>query len=183
MTRVYKYLGVSSVKKFLVISGLVFTMFLSANNFAYSSDMEKYQIISEIGTLSNNENYLQALDKCVEAIKKYPDEAELYYWSGVIRTKTGDSKAAMEDFNKAIDLNPNDSNLYVMRGISKSDSGDKEGAASDFDYALKLNPKDGSAYSMRACLKLEKGDFTGANSDLEMANQLFDEELLQEKSK
>lgn len=163
------------MKKFLVICGLVFTMFLSANNFAYSSDLEKYQIISEIGTLSNSENYLQALDKCNEAIKKYPNEAELYYWSGVIRSKTGDNKAAVEDFNKAIELNPKDSNLYVMRGISKSEMGDKSGAAEDFDYALKLNPKDSSAYSMRACLKIEDGDFAGANVDLEMANKLFDE--------
>lgn len=171
------------MKNFLVIFGLVFTMFFSANNFAYSSDLEKYQIISEIGTLSNNENYLQALEKCKDAMKKFPNEAELYYWSGVIRTKTGDNEAAMGDFNKAIELNPKNSSLYVMRGITKSEMGNKDGAAQDFDYALKLNPKDSSAYSMRACLKIENGDFAGANIDLEMANKLFDEDLFRDYDK
>lgn len=148
---------------------------LCLGNSAYSSDMERFQMISEIGTLANAEKYDEALAKCNEAMKKYPNEAELYYWSGAIKSHQGDSEAAIEDFDEAIKLNPKESSIYVMRGMTKSDIEDDKGALEDYNQALKINSKDSSAYSMRACVKLKMGDLKGANDDLNIANQLYDE--------
>lgn len=158
------------MKKFLVISGVLFGLF----NPVLAADSQKYQVISEIGALANNKNYLQALDKCMEALKKYPDEAELYYWSAVVKTKIGDINSAITDFNKAIELNPDNSSIYVMRGVAKSDLGDNKGAIEDFDTALKINPKDVSAYMMRACVKIEMGDMQGADADFNASNKLLE---------
>ena len=168
------------LKKFLVILTLLAICGFSVNC-AYGFDREKLQIISEIGTLSNSQKYLQALDKCKTAMAKYPDEAELYYWSAVIKTHMKDNKSALMDFNKAVELNPHDSNVYVMRGITKNELGDDAGALADFDMAIKLDPKNSSAYSMRACVKIGSGDLQSANDDLEAANKLFDDTQKEEK--
>lgn len=165
------------MKKFLIITYLILGLFLTVNNPVFAnSDMEKIRVMSEIGTLVNAENYNIALDKCYTALKKYPDEADLYYWIASIKSNMGDEKGAITDYDKAISLNPDDPGIYVMRGISKSNLGDNTGAIEDYNHALKINPHDSSAYSMRACSKIALGDLTGANEDLEMANKLFDEE-------
>ena len=148
-------------------------LFLNGANQTFASDIDKVKIISEIGTLSNNEKYDEALEMCDSALKTYPNEPDLYYWSATIK---------LEDYNKVIELKPNDSNAYVMRGICKSDLGDPAGAIEDFNTALKINPKDSSAYSMRACARIDLGDLTGANEDLNIANQLYDE-TTQDKTK
>lgn len=168
------------MKKFLVILTLLVVSSCCMNS-VFAFDREKLQVISEIGTLSNSQKYLQALDKCKSAMIKYPDEPELYYWSAVIKTHMNDNAAALVDFNKAVELNPEDSNVYVMRGITRNELGDDIGALADFDMAIKINPKNSSAYSMRACLKIAKGDLQSANEDLEIANELFDDIQQEEK--
>lgn len=162
------------MKRFPVIFVIVLASVWFINP-AYSSDLEKFRTISEIGTLANTQDYTQALDKCLDALEKYPQEPELYYWSAVIKSRLGYNPEAVLDFDKAIELNPDNSSLYVMRGISKSELGNNTGALEDFDQALKVNPNDGSAYSMRACVKVEMGDLQGANEDLEMMNNIYRE--------
>lgn len=163
------------MKKFLMIFGLVISLFGFSFTSSYASDLEKHKAISEIGILSNAEKYEEALEKCEAALIKYPDEPELYYWSGAIKLHQGDAEDAIKDFDEAIKLNPNESSIYVMRGMTKSDIEDDNGALEDYNYALKINPKDSSAYSMRACVKLKMGDLEGANDDLNKANELYDE--------
>ena len=163
------------MKKLLGLCGLLFCLMLSANC-ANAFDREKLQVVSEIGTLSNSQKYILALDKCNSALEKYPFDPELFYWRATINIHLGESKQALKDMDMAISLNPNDSNVYVMRGILKSELGDNDGALADFEHAIKLDPKNSSAYSMRACVRIAKGEFKTANEDLEVANKLLDEE-------
>ena len=158
------------MKRCLLILGLL----LGFLNPVFANDLEKFQMISEIGTLANNKNYIQALDKCLDALKKYPDEPELYYWSAVIKSRTGNNEDAVLDYDKAIKLKPDNSSIYVMRGVAKSDLGDNSGAIADFDEAIKINPKDTSAYIMRACVKIQMGDIQGAGDDFEASNKILD---------
>lgn len=154
----------------LIAAGLVF----GGLNPVYSNDFEKVKIISEIGTLANNDKYLQALDKCNEALKTYPDEPDLYYWRASIKKSMGDKKDTISDLDKAIKLNPKDDSYYVLRGICKLDLNDENAATADFNKAIELNPKSAAAYSMRACAKLSAGDYDGASADLTKANELFE---------
>jgi len=169
------------MKKGFLIFGFIFGMLLSFSPVSFAQetstyDVEKIQVITEIGTLSNSGKSSEALKKCTEAIKKYPQEADLYYWSGTIKSDLGNHRAAIKDYDQAIKLNPTDGNVYVMRGISKSEISDYTGAVADFNKAILINPKDSSAYSMRACVKLETGDLDGAVKDLKYANQLLENE-------
>jgi tetratricopeptide (TPR) repeat protein len=163
------------MKKLLGLCGILFCLLLSVNS-SFAFDKEKLQAVSEIGTLSNSQKYILALDKCNAALEKYPFDSELYYWKATINIHLGEGEQALKDMDMAIDLNPNDSNVYVMRGILKSELGDNEGALADFEQAIKVNPKNSSAFSMRACVKIAKGEFKSANEDLETANKLLEEE-------
>lgn len=165
-------------KKGIVTISLILGLLLTAN-LVYGEDTnidtDKLHIITEIGTLSNKGNYSQALDMCNKALKKYPKEPELYYWSATIKSELGNLKSAIEDYNYLIKLNSKDGNAYVMRGIAKSELADYDGAMADFNRAIYLNSKDSSAYLMRACLKVEIGDIEGASKDFDTANTLIDQ--------
>ena len=138
-----------------------------------NDDGSREKIISEIGALVNAQKYQSALVKCDKALKKYPDEAFLYYWKGTILNSLDEKKSALDSYNKSIELNPKNAKAYVMRGNCKSDMEDKEGALEDFNKAIELDPKDGTAYSMRAVVKLELGDYTNVNEDLDKASKLM----------
>ena len=164
------------MKKLLgLLGGILFGLFFCVNC-AYSYDIEKLHAVAEIGTLSNSQKYILALDKCNSALEKYPFDPELYYWRATINIHLGEGEQALKDMDMAIELNPKDSNVYVMRGIIKSDLGDNDGALEDFEQALKLNSKNSSAYSMRACVKIAKGELKSANEDLEKANKFLEQE-------
>ncbi len=162
------------MKKFLALSGILFSLcLLNTNIVCAQDDAAINKTISEIGSLVNSQKYQIALTKCNNALKKYPDEAFLFYWRASIQNSTGNKELALEDLNKSIELNPNYAKAYVLRGICKSDLEDKEGALQDFDKAIELDENDSSAYSMRACVKLDLGDFDGANQDLDISNKLM----------
>ena len=165
--------GIYPVKK-IIISICLLGLICGCS---YAEDAEydaaKDKAISEIGTLVNSQKYQAALTKCDSALKKYPQEAFLYYWKGTILSAMNEKRAALESYDKSIELNPDNAKTYVMRGVCKSDLGDKDSALEDYNKAIELDPNDGSAYSMRACVKLELGDFTGANEDLDKANELL----------
>ena len=167
------------VRKCLIVSGLSFCIACGVSG-AYAQevqgDITKLQVFSEIGSLANTGYYEDALEKCSEALKKYPKEAELYYWSGMVKSKLGDNKSAIKEYDTAISLDPKNSSAYVMRGISKSDLDDYNGAIADYNKAISINAKDSSAYSMRACVKIQMGDIDGALKDMQEANKLMDEE-------
>ena len=166
-------MGVVTVKR-IIVSIIVLFAF-SGLCFASEeiTDSARDKAISEIGSLVNSQKYQSALIKCNNALKKYPDDAFLYYWKGTILSSLNDKKSALDNFDKSVELNPNNAKTYVMRGICKSDLGEKELALEDFNKAIELDSEDGSAYSMRACVKLELGDYSGADADLDTANKLM----------
>lgn len=171
------------MRKVLAVSLLALGLVFGTCNFVYANDAEKIQIITEIGSLSNSDNYMQALGKCNEALKKYPDEADLYYWRGTTLYSLNRKTEALKDLDKAIGLNPKDTTYFVMRGICRSELMDAEGAIADFNKAIEINPKQPTAYLMRASLKLASGDYESANKDLDTANKLFELEAVQEQAK
>ncbi len=173
------------MRKFIVILGLVIGLIYNFNLQAYCSnnnDAARLQTISSIGTLANSHKNEEALAKCNEALKLYPEDVELYYWKATIEFNLEEYEQALKDYDKAIAMKPDASDIYVMRGMVKSVIGDRDGAMADYNHAIKLNPKDSSAYTMRACLKVDLGDLQGANDDLEISNKLFDEMEKQSKT-
>lgn len=166
------------MKKYLVITGLAVLMTLTMNcAFSQETNLEKVRTMVEIGNLVNVNNFDEALEKCDQALVKYPEEADLYRWRATIKSSKGNKEEAIKDFDKSLELKPDDDSVIVLRGVCKMESGDMEGAMADFNKAISINPKNSSAYSMRACLKLQTGDIESADEDFETSNKLYDESV------
>jgi len=81
-----------------------------------------------------------ALVDYTEAIHLKPDNANAYYYRGLVYQTQRDSARAIGDFTKAIKLEPNHCNSHLGRGISRHFSGDKDGALADYTRVLDLLP-------------------------------------------
>jgi len=162
------------MRKFLITFGLLISLMTCGVNVGFCEDMEYLNTVNVIGSLANADKTDEALVKVNEALKKYPDQADLYYWRGVILTDQKKPMEALSDFDKAISLNPDDVTYHLTRGMCMADIGNKTGAMDEFNYVIKKEPENGLAYSMRAVIKLGMGDLTGANEDLELAKKFFE---------
>jgi tetratricopeptide (TPR) repeat protein len=99
------------------------------------------------------------------------ERSEVYYNRGLSKARTGDTKSAIEDYNKAIALNPTYHEAYFTRGMIKSQMGDQRGAIQDCTNAIKLNNKYAEAYYVRGIIRHALGDTDGCN-DLSKSGEL-----------
>jgi tetratricopeptide (TPR) repeat protein len=92
------------------------------------------------------------------AIALAPNEADLYYYRGVLRQELSQHARANIDFTRAILLNPNNPDYLFQRGRSRLAMQEWTLAIEDFSEVLKHLPESSSAYFYRgyAKLKLEK---------------------------
>ena len=65
-----------------------------------------------------------------------------YYNSGTDKGELGDTRGAIQDYNKATELNPNFTDAYMNRGISKFKLGDINGSCLDWSKADELGSAD-----------------------------------------
>jgi len=69
---------------------------------------------------------------------------------GIEHIKSGDYKAAINDYNRAIKLDNKNYTFYYNRGVAKMDNKMFTDAVKDFSSALKINPKMIGALNNRA---------------------------------
>jgi tetratricopeptide (TPR) repeat protein len=116
------------------------------------------------------------------------DDADFYYKLGVKKSKSGDKKEAITDFNTAIIINPKHADAYFQRGAMKFilaedddkrnsngrlvEIGDRRPAIRDFDKAIALKTKYLMAYQLRGYAKAFIGDTNAAISDLNEGAEL-----------
>ena len=83
--------------------------------------------------------------KRVEAIenglKQYPDNPDLVREQLNHLLVTGQTDAALANFDKAISHDPNNAAMYYNRGLINDQVGNKEKAAADYNKALELDAK------------------------------------------
>jgi len=164
------------MKKFAIVSGLVLFL-IFGGNVVFANDAAFNRTMVEIGKLTDAGKYHQALIAANNAMKQFPDNAELYNSRGMILLFLDSPSAALVDINKSISIEPKNDSSYVSRGMCKYDLGDYDGAKADFNKAIELNPKNDSAYSMRGIIKLNNGDFDGAEADFNLSNKLSEDNL------
>lgn len=92
--------------------------------------------------------------------------ADDYLVAGEQKLRNGDSRGALEDYNKAILLDPRSSSAYsVRRDLKLEKLNDRRGALADFDRIVALSDSPG-AYLERGMFKAEKlNDYRGALAD------------------
>jgi tetratricopeptide (TPR) repeat protein len=87
--------------------------------------------------------------------------------SGKEKTRNGDHRGAMADFDRAISLDPNYGTPYNERAIIRENHlNNFPGALADYNRAIELLPNDFVIYTNRGNLKANKlNDFQGALAD------------------
>jgi tetratricopeptide (TPR) repeat protein len=96
-------------------------------------------------------------------------KADDFFLQADEKSKTGDLKGAIENYDQALRLNPNYGAAYTNRGQDRGDLGDKEGAIKDLTQAIRLNPSQVKSYGMRGLFRFQLGDREGAYADFRSA--------------
>lgn len=103
--------------------------------------------------------------KLFEAQLALDPSADAYFYSGVLKSKSGDSNGAIADFNKAVELET-DSNrksdiLYKVAGMMRK-RGNKSQARSYAQKAINSNASNGKAYLLIANLYASSANACGS---------------------
>ena len=113
---------------------------------------------------------LAGLDQQIEA----DNEKDTYSLlaRGLLHTKLGDDRRAVEEFSRVIELEPNNAEALENRATARDALGEHRLAREDHDALLRLEPDNAVAlYSRGACLA-RMGDLAGAVADFERVIEL-----------
>ena len=94
---------------------------------------------------NDKEGYLArgTMEDYTQAIKLYPNNAELYWKRGNLYRDQEDYKHALEDYTRAIELSPKPYDIYFSSRASVYEKlGEYEKALADYDKVLELDPTD-----------------------------------------
>ncbi len=125
---------------------------------------------SVIGNLVHPKHVEEINGRLKELDDKYKNWA--YRARGKYKSKLGDLRGAIQDFNKALEYNSVDSEVYYLRAMSKQDLDDLNGCIVDLDRAIEINPKDASYYIQRGLVFLKIGMTERGCLDLSKAGEL-----------
>ncbi|MCU0447800.1 MAG: tetratricopeptide repeat protein, partial [Microscillaceae bacterium] len=100
---------------------------------------EAYQ--NRAAAYSRLSQYELAIQDLQRAIQMNPKLPEAHLGLGVINTRMGNLKGAIDCYNEVINLAPGHTIAYTNRGFVKFQMLDYRGAIADFDEAIELNDK------------------------------------------
>ena len=97
------------------------------------------------------QNFKDAVKTVEDALKTFPNDAELHYVHGLLNFQRGKPKHALEDYDRALSVNPkwNPFQVYLNRGFANDALLDPERAIQDFSKAISADPNAASAYIAR----------------------------------
>lgn len=160
----------------LLISNIAVSA-ISVENYQNDAVEYRYQIFILI---YDNKDYKAALNKANEAIKKFPNVAELYVSRGDVCSNLNSYKSALANYNKAISLNPNLVEAYASRGLLKLDKmNSPHGAYIDFTTCLRLDSVNSTCRLGRSAAMLELGDMSGGLNELQASIDDFEKERVE----
>lgn len=107
-----------------------------------------------------------ALVKLTDAIKKNPDNAQLYFERALMLDGLQEDSLALNDYKKAISLDSTRAEYYSAIGDMLFEHKDIEGSAKWIEKALQLNPKDKKAHLKLAKMFLYIEDYKQALSEI-----------------
>ncbi len=119
-------------------------------------------------TLEKNPNINEAIKSFDEAIKKYPENAELLHWRAEAYARNNDGKGCLRDALKAFSI---DHNEAALNGHAEALKAHKQfnPAIELVSYALKSKPQAADLYFMRAALYADLKHFDLALRDMDSA--------------
>lgn len=109
-------------------------------------------------------------DKAVEHFQQVLRlEPEDDFYRGFIRDRMGDSKGAIEEYDRVLAKNPQDATAHNNRGYARYELGDRAAAIADYTQAIRLNPRYALAYHNRGCAHYDLGQYDSAIADYTQA--------------
>ncbi len=122
--------------------------------------------------LSEQNEFVDAIEAYTQAIKLNPNNALAYYNRGLAFYHLRNHSAALADFNQTIQLKPDIAVAYKNRGLIFMYLEDYEGAIADFTQAAKLTPNDPNVYVGKGLATVLEGNIEKAIADFDRAIEL-----------
>ena len=119
--------------------------------------------------LSEQDDFIAAIEAYTQAIKLNTDNALAYYNRGLAFYHLGNHTAALTDFHQTIKLRPDVVMPYRKRGLMYLYLRDYQGAIADFEQAARLTPDDPHVYLGKAAAQMLLGNISEAMPDFERA--------------
>jgi S1-C subfamily serine protease len=88
------------------------------------------------------------------------------------KSRKGNYRGAIADYDRALALNPNFGEVYFRRGIARSLVKDWRGADADYTRAIEIKPEHPEAYLHRGSVRNILTNWRGAKSDFDFALSL-----------
>jgi len=109
-------------------------------------------------------NYIQALKAAREAEECEPDDAELYYWIGLIYYQRGKTYDAVEYFKKSLEIDPEYSDSNMALGMVYLELGRYDEAIENFKAVTNddLFERPWTAYNNLGYAYMKKKDYSNA---------------------
>jgi tetratricopeptide (TPR) repeat protein len=121
--------------------------------------------------------YLGRYDEALALVTKYepilPDDKDLPLIAGNVHAHKGQTREALEDYNRALERDPKMATGYVNRGFILNDLKQAGNAAKDFHAALQLQPDYGEAHLGLAFADLQLHRPKPALAQLETAQKIL----------
>ena len=108
----------------------------------------------------------------------------IYTYRGYVKSRIGDIKGAVNDYEKAETLKKKYYYIYCLRARIKEKNKNFKGALKDYDDAINLNKnKTKKLFIKRALIKKEMGDHESAIQDLNLAINYYPKNSLLYKTR
>jgi len=106
-----------------------------------------------------------ATDDFDRALELDPQNADAYYYRGVVAGRLESWDKAVADLTKAIGLNSQYADAYFWRGAARQQQGDLNGALADFNQIITLKPQFARPYLDRGLVKSGMSNWDDALAD------------------
>ncbi len=120
------------------------------------------------------QNYRDATRVIDDAIKMFPNNAELYFTQGQLDFQRGKPKQAIEGYDKSLSVNAkwNPFLVYLNRGLANEALINYEPAIQDFSKAIAADPNNPAAFIARGNIRYAQYQYTEAIDDFKKAEIL-----------
>lgn len=131
--------------------------------------------IGEAGCLGGHKNYDEAKTIVAALTAEYPKFPNIHYASGLLLLDTGDTKAAITQFQEEIQNDPQ--NILARLKIAAADyKMDSPAGIPYAEEAVRINPRVPLGHYVLGLLLLDTGDFQRAIPELETASASYPNE-------
>ena len=117
----------------------------------------------------SREEVLRALAGPDERLRTDPHDNYSLLARGLLYTKLGDDRRAVEDFSRVIELEPDNAEALENWAAARDGLGERHLAEGDYDSVIRLEPDDAVALHSRGACLAQVGDVAGAITEFERA--------------